>query len=281
MKKKIIKVINLFLVLTLLTSCAYIINHVYKAKQEAMQFEHLVEEMENAAEVIVQSEEVEDKINEELRNPIFEEIIVKEETEEEVKQTILLKYENLYRQNTDMMGWIKIEDTNINYPVMQTEITNPTFYINRDFAKEESVSGIPFIDSRCTLESENVIIYSHNMKNGTMFGELKKYKEAEFYKNHRIVNFDTIYEEHKYEVVAIMLTKVDYYGKSTEEVFEFYNYIELDLKEKFDEYVMIFKEQALYETGVSAEYGDKLITLVTCDYHTEDGRLLILAKQIQ
>mgnify|MGYP003293739090 FL=1 len=119
------------------------------------------------------------------------------------------------------------------------------------------------------------------MKNGTMFGELKKYKEAEFYKNHRIINFDTIYEEHKYEVVAIMLTKVDYYGKSTEEVFEFYNYIELDLKEKFDEYVMIFKEQALYETGVSAEYGDKLITLVTCDYHTEDGRLLILAKQIQ
>ena len=281
MKKKIIKVINLFLVLTLLTSCAYIINHVYKAKQEEMQFEHLVEEMENAAEVIVQSEEVEDKINEELRNPIFEEIIVKEETEEEVKQTILLKYENLYRQNTDMMGWIKIEDTNINYPVMQTEITNPTFYINRDFAKEESVSGIPFIDSRCTVESENVIIYSHNMKNGTMFGELKKYKEAEFYKNHRIINFDTIYEEHKYEVVAIMLTKVDYYGKSTEEVFEFYNYIELDLKEKFDEYVMIFKEQALYETGVSAEYGDKLITLVTCDYHTEDGRLLILAKQIQ
>ena len=281
MKKKIIKVINLFLVLTLLTSCAYIINYVYKAKQEAMQFEHLVEEMENAAEVIVQSEEVEDKINEELRNPIFEEIIVKEETEEEVKQTILLKYEKLYRQNTDMMGWIKIEDTNINYPVMQTEITNPTFYINRDFAKEESVSGIPFIDSRCTVESENVIIYSHNMKNGTMFGELKKYKEAEFYKNHRIINFDTIYEEHKYEVVAIMLTKVDYYGKSTEEVFEFYNYIELDLKEKFDEYVMIFKEQALYETGVSAEYGDKLITFVTCDYHTEDGRLLILAKQIQ
>ena len=244
MKKKIIKVINLFLVLTLLTSCAYIINHVYKAKQEELQFEHLVEEMENAAEVIVQSEEVEDKINEELRNPIFEEIIVKEETEEKVKQTILLKYENLYRQNTDMMGWIKIEDTNINYPVMQTEITNPTFYINRDFAKEESVSGIPFIDSRCTVESENVIIYSHNMKNGTMFGELKKYKGAEFYKNHRIINFDTIYEEHKYEVVAIMLTKVDYYGKSTEEVFEFYNYIELDLKEKFDEYVMIFKEQA-------------------------------------
>ena len=280
MKKKIIKFINFFLVLTLITSCVYIINHVYNSKQEEKQFEQLLEEIENA-EAIVQVEDAKDKIDEELQNPIVEEIIVKEDVEEEVKQTILSKYENLYRQNTDLMGWIKIDDTNINYPVMQTEITNPTFYINRSFTKEESVSGTPFIDSRCTVESENVIIYSHNMKNGTMFGELKKYKELRFCKNHKIIKFDTIYEERLYEVVAVMLTKVDYYRKSTEDVFEFYNYIELDLKEKFDEYVMIFKEQALYETGVSAEYGDKLITLVTCDYHTEDGRLLILAKQIQ
>ena len=279
MNKKIVKIINLFLVLMFITSCAYIIDRVYNLKQEEKHLGHLAEEVEQA-QVIVQNEEIKDKIDGELRNPISEEIIVNKEHLEE-KNTILSKYENLYRQNSDMVGWIKIEDTNINYPVMQTEIDNPTFYIDRDFEKKESVSGIPFVDSRCTTESENVIIYSHNMKNGTMFGELKKYKEEKFYNNHKIIVFDTLYEERMYEIVAVILTKVYYNVTSTQNVFNFYNYIELDTKEKLDEYVTTFKDQALYETGVSVEYNDKLITLVTCDYYTEDGRLLILARQIQ
>ncbi len=279
MNKKIVKIINLFLVLMFITSCAYIIDRVYNLKQEEKHLGHLAEEVEQA-QVIVQNEEIKDKIDGELRNPISEEIIVNKEHLEE-KNTILSKYENLYRQNSDMVGWIKIEDTNINYPVMQTEIDNPTFYIDRDFEKKESVSGIPFVDSRCTTESENVIIYSHNMKNGTMFGELKKYKEEMFYNNHKIIVFDTLYEERMYEIVAVILTKVYYNVTSTQNVFNFYNYIELDTKEKLDEYVTTFKDQALYETGVSVEYNDKLITLVTCDYYTEDGRLLILARQIQ
>lgn len=279
MNKKIVKIINLFLVLMFITSCAYIIDRVYNLKQEEKHLGHLAEEVEQA-QVIVQNEEIKDKIDGELRNPISEEIIVNKEHLEE-KNTILSKYENLYRQNSDMVGWIKIEDTNINYPVMQTEIDNPTFYIDRDFEKKESVSGIPFVDSRCTTESENVIIYSHNMKNGTMFGELKKYKEEKFYNNHKIIVFDTLYEERMYEIVAVILTKVYYNVTSTQNVFDFYNYIELDTKEKLDEYVTTFKDQALYETGVSVEYNDKLITLVTCDYYTEDGRLLILARQIQ
>ena len=280
MNSKIIRVINLFLVLICIASLVYIIYYTGSLKQEEKYFGHLAEEIEQVEDVVV-NEEVKEKNEDELKNPKFEEIIVKNETTEEVRNTVLSKYENLYQQNSDMIGWIKIEDTKINYPVMQTEINNPNFYINKDFDKKVSVSGTPFIDSRCTLESENIIIYSHNMKNGTMFGGLTKYKEKEYYRNHRIIIFDTLYEERKYEIIAVVLSKVVYSGESTEETFEFYNYIELNTEELFDEYVATLKEQSLYDTGVSAEYNDNLITLVTCNYHTEDGRLLVVAKQIQ
>ena len=280
MNSKIIRVINLFLVLICIASLVYIICYTCSLKQEEKYFGHLAEEIEQVEDVGV-NEEVKEKNEDELKNPKFEEIIVKNETTEEVRNTVLSKYENLYQQNSDMIGWIKIEDTKINYPVMQTEINNPNFYINKDFNKKASVSGTPFIDSRCTLESENIIIYSHNMKNGTMFGGLTKYKEKEYYRNHRIIIFDTLYEERKYEIIAVVLSKVVYSGESTEETFEFYNYIELNTEELFDEYVATLKEQSLYDTGVSAEYNDNLITLVTCNYHTEDGRLLVIAKQIQ
>lgn len=279
MNKKIIKVVNLLLVLVCITSLAYIIVHKYNLKQEENYLEQLAEKTEQVTDIVL-SEEIKEKINGELQNPASDKIIVENIATEEVQNTILAKYESLYRQNSDMIGWIKIEDTNINYPVMQTEINNPTFYINRNFEKKESISGTPFIDSRCTLKSENIIIYSHNMKNGTMFGELTKYKDEEYYQKHRVIIFDTIYEEREYEIISILLTKV-YYNNGTEGDFEFYNYIEIDTEEQFDEYVTTVKKQSLYETGVSAEFYDDLITLVTCDYHTEDGRLLIVAKRIQ
>ena len=279
MNKKIIKVVNLLLVLVCITSLAYIIVHKYNLKQEENYLEQLAEKTEQVKDIVL-SEEIKEKINGELQNPASDKIIVENIATEEVQNTILAKYESLYRQNSDMIGWIKIEDTNINYPVMQTEINNPTFYINRNFEKKESILGTPFIDSRCTLKSENIIIYSHNMKNGTMFGELTKYKDEEYYQKHRVIIFDTIYEKREYEIISILLTKV-YYNNGTEGDFEFYNYIEIDTEEQFDEYVTTVKKQSLYETGVSAEFNDDLITLVTCDYHTEDGRLLIVAKRIQ
>lgn len=170
---------------------------------------------------------------------------------------------------------------------MQT-FDDPTFYIHRDWEKNESTYGLPLIDTRCTLESENIIIYSHNMKNGTMFGSLKKYKEENFFKEHQIIKFDTIYEEAEYQIIAVLFAQV-FYVDDTDEVssnvsdneFVFYDYIELDTEDKFQEYIDQVKERALYETGVTAEYGDSLITLCTCSYHVKDGRLLVVAKKIQ
>ena len=189
MKNKIIKVINLFLVLICIASVVYITHNVYSLNQEEKYFVNLVEKTEQINDIVL-NPAIKEKNEGELQNPKPDEVIVENEAVEEEK-TILSKYDDLYRQNSDMIGWIKIEETKINYPVMQSESDNPIYYINKNFEKTESDSGTPFIDSRCTLESENIIIYSHNMKNGTMFGGLTKYRDEEYYENHRIINFDT------------------------------------------------------------------------------------------
>lgn len=279
MKNKIIKVINLFLVLICIASVVYITHNVYSLNQEEKYFVNLVEKTEQINDIVL-NPAIKEKNEGELQNPKPDEVIVENEAVEEEK-TILSKYDDLYRQNSDMIGWIKIEETKINYPVMQTESDNPIYYINKNFEKTESVSGTPFIDSRCTLESENIIIYSHNMKNGTMFGGLTKYRDEEYYENHRIINFDTIYEERKYEIIAVVLTKVFYYEEPQNGTFEFYNYIELDTEEQINKYLAELKKHSLYETDVFATGDDEFITLVTCNYHTEDGRILVVAKRIQ
>lgn len=283
MKNIITKILMTFFIFIFICSIGYIVYNLYENKVE----ENRIEELQQS--IVQNPEEVVDIVEETLeeKTKVLEKKNNETEIQEEKEQTILSKYEEQYNENQDLIGWITIEDTPINYPVMQT-FDDPTFYIHRDWEKNESTYGLPLIDTRCTLESENIIIYSHNMKNGTMFGSLKKYKEENFFKEHQIIKFDTIYEEAEYQIIAVLFAQV-FYVDDTDEVssnvsdneFVFYDYIELDTEDKFQEYIDQVKERSLYETGVTAEYGDSLITLCTCSYHVKDGRLLVVAKKIQ
>lgn len=267
------KILLLFFAITFIGSIIYIIDYQHKVNIEENNIEELKQKkLKNPEDTDVvkkqQSEETSEK-----------EKINKTEDVKEEKQ-ILPQYKELYQENSDLIGWITIDDTPIDYPVMKT-IEDPTFYIHRDWEKNESNSGLPLIDARCTLESENIIIYSHNMKNGTMFGSLKKYKDKSYYEKHSIINFNTIFEEAQYQIISVLLAKVYYCEEPPQDEFLYYNYIELDSKEKFENYIDNIKKLSLYDTGETAKEGDKLITLCTCDYYTEDGRLLVVAKKIQ
>lgn len=267
MKSKVTKILLVVCFILFIGSLFYIVYNQYKMKKEGKQLEELQQSIiENPENVDI----VEGTQKESLET----------ETQEEEEQQILPQYEDLYQENQDLFGWIKIDDTPIDYPVMQT-FDDPTFYIHRDWDKNESQTGLPLIDARCTLKSENIIIYSHNMKNGTMFGSLKRYNEKSFYDEHQIIKFDTIYEEAEYQVIAVLLAQVFYDEKPKEGEFVYYDYIELDSKEQFAKYINQVKDRSLYDTGVNAEYGDSLITLCTCNYHVKDGRLLVVAKKIQ
>lgn len=205
---------------------------------------------------------------------VREQDIQQETASEPEKQA---SYQNLYWENTDMVGWILIEDTNINYPVMQTP-ADPNYYLKHDFEKNYTDYGCPFMQADCDAlcPSDNLIIYGHNMKDGSMFADLAKYRSKDFRQAHKTVWFDTELGSSSYEIFAVIHTTVQ---ADAADAFPFYRFVDAAASEEFADYVSACKARALYDTGISAQYGDKLLTLSTCDNITDNGRWLVIAKQ--
>ena len=186
---------------------------------------------------------------------------------------------NLYLENADMVGWIQIEGTGIDYPVMQTP-TDPNYYLKHDFEKHYTDYGCPFMQADCDAlaPSDNLIIYGHNMKDGSMFADLAKYRSKDFWQSHKTVWFDTALGSCASEIFAVIHMTVQ---ADAADAFPFYRFVDAASPEEFADYVSACKARALYDTGISAEYGDKLLTLSTCDNITDNGRLLVIAKQTE
>lgn len=182
---------------------------------------------------------------------------------------------DIYNQNNDLVGWLKIDDTNINYPVMQTK-NNEEYYLRKNFYKKYSSYGTPFLASSCNIDtSENLIIYGHHMKNSKMFGELENYKKEDFYKKHKYISFYTLEADIKYEIFAVFRTTL--YKNNT---FKYYQNIELDNEDDYTRFINKCCELSYYDTGIKPNYKEKLITLSTCDYTTENSRLVVVARKI-
>lgn len=177
---------------------------------------------------------------------------------------------DLINRNPDCIGWIRISGTKIDYPVMQTK-DNPQYYLRRDFNKQYSYLGTPFMDSRCDANYDNnLIIYGHNMKDGKMFADLLKYREKSYFKEYNIIHFITPDGVQEYEVIAVSKVKNDD---------DWYGYISQTDKESFSNLISHIKNKSLYFTEESVEYGDHLLTLSTCEYSQTNGRLIIIAKK--
>ena len=190
---------------------------------------------------------------------------------------LLPEYKELYKQNPDLFGWISIEGTEINYPVMYTP-RESEYYLRRAFDGSNSQSGTPFVDGACKVSGNFYLIYGHNMKNKTMFGMLPNYADPGWYEEHAVIRFDTLYERREYEVMAVFYADATESG--SENRFRYYEYTDLSEQSVFEEYVAQVNAAALYDTGVTVVYGDELITLSTCSYHTSDGRFVVVAKRI-
>lgn len=215
----------------------------------------------------------------EKANDMYQDEVIEVQVGEETKRfRVMEQYKSLYHQNQNLIGWLKIADTIIDYPVMQTG--NNDYYQNHNTNLEEDRNGALFMDTACDvkLPSTNYIIYGHNMRSGKMFGTLDQYEDEKFYEKHRLIEFDTIYEEGVYEVMYVFRSRV--YQKD-EVVFKYYQFIDANSEEEFNSYMNEMAELSLYDTGVTASYGDQLITLSTCDYVEEDGRFVVVAKRIE
>ena len=198
----------------------------------------------------------------------------------EKEWVMLPRMAELYEQNPDVTGWITVPNTKIDYPVMYTP-EDEEKYMRKGFDGNYHISGLPLIDKDCTMdpdeESKSLIIYGHNMGNGTAFGQLKKYADEEFWKENPYISFCTLYEERVYEVVAAFYDRVYY---NYEDVFKFYFFVDPETAEEYEEANAQYKAKAEYDTGIDIKDGDRLITLVTCSYHTQDGRFVVVARQV-
>ena len=190
---------------------------------------------------------------------------------------ILPEYETLYNKNKKLIGWLKIDDTNIDYPVMQT--SDNTYYLDHNYNQEYDKNGSIFLDYNCSVypRSTNMIVYGHHMKSGNMFGNLQKYAKESYGKKHSVITFDTIYEKAQYQVMYVFRSQV--YNED-DIVFKYYQFIEANSETEFNSYMQEMSALSLYDTGVAAEFGDSLLTLSTCDSSQTDGRFVVVAKRI-
>lgn len=203
---------------------------------------------------------------------------------------ILQKYESIYAINQDMVGWLTINDTIIDYPVMQT-MEDESYYLNYDFYGKKNKNGCLILDTDSrmgtgtkafdykngTAPSTNLIIHGHTIRTGEMFGRLRLYADEKYGKKHNIIYFDSLYEEREYELIAAFYTQVYY---EEDDVFKYYQFFQADTREEFDDWYDNIKEMSLYDTGVTAEFGDEFITLSCCSYQVEDGRFVVVGKRI-
>ncbi len=191
------------------------------------------------------------------------------------KRQVLPEFASLYLQNDDLVGWIEIENTSIAYPVMQTP-DNPNYYLKKSFNHRFNERGCIYVKEDCDVfaPSDNVVIYGHHFEDGSMFSPLLNYKDRDYAKAHRYIYFDTLFERHTYEVVVVFGTVAN--ASST---FPYHRFVDASSEAEFNEFLSTAASMSYYD-GASAVYGDKLITLSTCDFMMSDGRLVVVAKRV-
>ncbi len=199
-----------------------------------------------------------------------------EETTEPTEAPMLQEYAPLYEENNHMVGWIKIEGTKVDYPVMQTP-AEPDYYLKRNFKGQYSEHGCIYAREECDIRkpSDNITLYGHNMLDGSMFAALLKYEDKAVWEKNPLIFFDTLTQYHTYKIFAVFKTTA-----SIDEGFKYHNMIDAVDEEDFDEFIATAKELSFYDTGITPEYGDKIICLSTCEYSLTNGRMVVMAVRI-
>ncbi len=199
------------------------------------------------------------------------------EPEETDPPTILAEYQAIYELNNDLVGWITVPGTKVNYPVLQSSVENKDYYLYRDIYGDESRMGAIYVRETCDVftPSDNVTIYGHCMKTGEMFGNLSSFTSKSFWEKYQYITFDTIYEHHTYQIFAVFKTSAN-----LDEGFAYHQFENAADAEEFDAFVAKVKELSYYDTGITPVYGDKLICLSTCEYTLDNGRLVVAAVRV-
>lgn len=216
------------------------------------------------------------KEKEENQN-VLEDVTIDTSDVTEEKTERMLQLEELQKENSEIIGYLEIEGTNISYPVCQT--SNNDYYLTHNYKKEKASLGSLFLDKDFDLNkpSTNYLIYGHRSNAGTMFEDLMKYSEESFYKEHPTIRFTTMAEDTTYEIISVFYSRVFY--KDEKDVFRYYYFVNAENEEEYNSYIENCKKASIYDTGKTATYGQQLLTLSTCEYSQDNGRFAIVAKK--
>ena len=266
MRKALYTIVIVLLLIVFCFSAFQVVNYILESKQQGEQFDdlsQLKQEIQNTAQNTVEPE-------------------LPEEQEQETAPTgetepqMLPEYAALYEMNPDLVGWISIPGTRVDYPVMQTP-DSVNFYLKRNFNKDYSEHGCIYIREECDIlePSDNITIYGHNMLDGSMFAALHDYIKKDAWEKNPLILFDNLYEYHTYQIFAVFKTTASI-GKG----FDYHQLIDASSEEEFNQHIATCKELAFYDTGITPVYGDKIICLSTCEYTLVNGRLVVAAVRI-
>jgi len=190
------------------------------------------------------------------------------------ERSILRQYEALYESNPDFIGWVCIDGTRINYPVLQSDIKD--YYLRRDFDKKRANHGSIYVWEQADVfaPSDNVTLFGHRMNDGTMFYDLLNYADEDFWRSHPVFRFDTLEAEYEYEIFAAFRTS----GTGGEGI-AYHTFVSAADEAEFDAFITLCKAQSIYDTQITPRYGDKLVTLSTCDYAQKNGRMVVMGRR--
>ncbi len=276
MKRWILPVLLVIFTLAFLVSAWLLVDYWMDSCQQKNDFHKLAQIMEQSA---VSKTDLQPNVElpEEEIGPT--EPVLATVTDPDTGETVSLlpEFAQLYTMNNHIVGWISIADTDINYPVMQTPDSRD-YYLYKGFDRVYSRHGCIYVREECDVfaPSDNITIYGHRMGDGTMFNDLHDYADPDFYEDHRYILFNTLTERHTYEIAYIfrISSTVGY-------PFQFQEFTDAANEAEFNAFIENCRDYALYDTGVTPAYTDKLITLATCEYTRTNGRLVVVARRIQ
>lgn len=271
MKKGIFIVVVVLLLVAFGVSAFMVGSYLLEGKQQEDRYNELSQIANNATR-----ETVPETKAEETEEATSEPTETEQETTEPTEPTMIPGYAEIYAENEDTVGWLKIEGTKLDYPVMQTP-DDPNYYLYRDFDKRSSQRGSVYAwgDADINEPSDNVTLFGHNMADGSMFSTLNNYTDKTYWEENSLIFFDTLNEFHTYKIFAVFKTSAN-----IGEGYAYHKFVDAETSDDFNAFVGKVKGLAFYDTGITPVYGDKIITLSTCEYTLDNGRLVVCAVRI-
>ena len=266
MKKLVYTLTIVLLVLVFGVSAFFVGNYILESREQAKKFDALAQLKEEAKENAAEPQATEET----GPDATYSDADIRD------ANNMLVEYGELYALNSDVVGWIRIDGTKLDYPVMQTP-DNPNYYLYRDFDGKDSARGCIYAREECDINepSDIITMYGHNMRDGRMFAAANAYVHKATGEENPLIFFDTLYEYHTYKIFAVFKTSAN-----IGEGFTYHNMIDAQNKEDFDQFIAKCKDLSFYDTGITPQYGDKIICLSTCEYTLDNGRLVIAAVRI-